>query len=180
LSTSNTISFYWKAKFSDNFEFAQFNQNGSENIIRDFLTPRLEALRLSKKSLMGKNLFEKLEADHGLITKFGWYPFEHDLANAVRNDSGHNIAELVSPENEIDVPADSYPNFLRTSRIDYSDVQDPVKQDYILSIGLIKRSDENVHVHATKYDEQDNLIETKQDKSFGNQDLEIVRKPKTD
>lgn len=179
MSTTNTISFYWKATFTDNFELSQFNQNGSENVVRDFLTPRLEALRLSKKSLIGKNLLEGLEATHGIVTKFGWYPFDHDLANAVRNNTDNLVAEVNSPPNEIDVPADSYPNFLRTSRVDYSDVADPVKQDAVLTLGLIKRADENDHVHATKFDENDNMIEEKLDKVFERKDLELVRqKPK--
>ena len=178
MSTLNIISFFWKAKFTDGFEFSQFNSNGSENVIRDFLSDELIQRRTEGKSIIGRNVFAKIESEHGLITHFGWYPFDHTLANAVRDAQGDNtqIAEVNIDSREIDVPADCYVNFFRTSKATYGQNEQPKKQDHSLAIGLIKRSDESGHIHVNRYDENDNLVETKTDKSFGRKDLDLDEK----
>lgn len=178
MSTTNTISFFWKAKFEDGFELAQFNPDGSETIIADLLPQYLIERRNNGLSIIGKNVFSGLEETHGRIVKFGWHPFDHTLANAIRNTTvEYMIAELNEDPTEIDVPADSYPNFFRTSKATYAKQDEPpTKEDHQLAIGLIKRTDENSHIHYTKYDDDSNIVEQKNDKSFDRKDKLVDRK----
>lgn len=177
MSIRNTISFYWKAQFKDGFTLSQFEDDGEENFIKDYLSDELKARRNSKPklSIIGKNVFSKLEESHGKVKKFGWYPFEHDLANAVRNRSENHIAEVKEKPVEIKVPEDCYPNFFRTSSVTFGQNIEPKKQDSELAISLIKRENEKTHVHATKYDKNDKLIEEKHDNSFDSKNLNLEK-----
>lgn len=178
METTNTISFFWKAEFEDGYVLSQFKEDGTEIIIRDILSPELRARNLAKKTIIGKNVFSKVEQDHGRCVKFGWHPFDHTLANAIRALNEYQVAELNVPPQEQVIPADSYPNFFRESLVGYGLSTEPFKEDHKLGLGLIKRSDETLHVHTSQYDENDNLIEERNDRSFGNVHLEISKKPK--
>jgi hypothetical protein len=179
MSTTNTISFFWKAKFNDGHEISQFNPDGTETIIADILPPALVTRRNNGLSIIGKNVFAGVEGVHGNIVKFGWHPFDHTLANAVRSLNDYIVAELNEDTVEIDVPADSYPNFFRTSRATYlQSNQPPNKEDAKLAIGLIKRVDENAHIHSTRYDDNASIVEEVNDKSFNRIDKIVERKKK--
>ena len=178
MSTPNTISFFWQAKFKDGFTLSQFNEDGTENIIRSFLSKELlqRLDTIPRKSIIGKNLFSKLEIEHGRVEKFGWYPFDHKLANAVRGATENQVAEVKIKSQEIKVPEDCYPSFFRTSEVVYGQNRETTKSDNMLAIGLIKRNVEGQHIHATQYDRDDKLIEKKNDKSFDRKDLKVGRK----
>lgn len=101
--------FYWKVKFADGYVLSQFNEDGSENLVKDFVGAEHWEIKEGVKSLKWfSNLFSNIEQMHGRAVNVGWFPFETEQAlkiktrnpeyniHLVNSSESHNLA---IPEN---------------------------------------------------------------------------------
>lgn len=112
ISVSPIQMFYWKVKFADNYVLSQFNQNGTENQVKDFVGADHWEIKEGVKSLKWySNLFSNIEQIHGRATHIGWYPFETDLALLIKGRNPEHDIHLVdsSESHDLAIPENGFP-----------------------------------------------------------------------
>lgn len=86
--------YQWIAEFNDGYTFHQYNEDGTENLVKQFIPDKFKiALTTDPEfNLFGRNFFEDIEAEHGRCVKFSWIPF---------TDIQKSLIERHQPDNEV-------------------------------------------------------------------------------
>lgn len=77
--------FYWQVAFKNGHIMSQFDNEGNEVLVKDFVGPECWGKQVdgSPYIKMSENFFRLLEEKHGIVTKVGWYPFTKRLGRII-------------------------------------------------------------------------------------------------
>jgi hypothetical protein len=115
-------TFYWQIKFNDDYILSQFDVNGNEVLIKEFLGDDHWGLVDGVKTLRKtSNLFSNIEKLHGRAVKVGWYPFDEELAKKIMKVSGNNIYLVDQTEIHVmAIPANAFAFISKEIQFDWA------------------------------------------------------------